>query len=175
MLFVAFTNGVFCLESRIPLSSPWFNIWLASLGCRRLCAPREQSGADLPSFCVKRFSAPEWHLRGQWRFSDSCHLQSGSVQTPCPWLLSLWFFQIVGGWSTLFIHICTFAVSTVLVSPPSLPRPIYSDKSAVNYFNKCLNAFCVPGTVEGWVKQSGNEYVTVAKRSNFQICPQNLK
>ncbi|XP_039100397.1 chromatin modification-related protein MEAF6 isoform X1 [Hyaena hyaena] len=32
---------------------------------RRLPAPGEQSGADVPSFCVNRFGAPEWHLSGQ--------------------------------------------------------------------------------------------------------------
>lgn len=113
-------------KARILLSSPWCNTWLVfSIGRRRLYAPREQSRADLPSFYIKTFSAPEWHLRGQWSFSDSYHLQSGSVQTPCPRLLSLWKG---GEWSTLFTHVCTFAFSTLLVSPSNLLRPRCSQK-----------------------------------------------
>lgn len=46
-----------------------------------------------------------------------------------------------GEWSTLFTHVCTFAVSTLLVSPPSLPRPRYSQKVDSELFqqmSECL-------------------------------------
>lgn len=78
MTFSVWKAGAFCHPPGVVSGRP------PPFGCRCLRAPREQSGADLPSFCVNRFSALEWHLSGQLKFSDSCHLWSGSVQTPCP-------------------------------------------------------------------------------------------
>ena len=132
MTFSVWKAGAFCYPPGVVSGRP------PPFGCRRLPAPREQSGADLPSFCVNRFSALQWHLSGQLKFSDFCHLWSGSVQTPCP-LTDVSPSGHRAGAGVLFVctHLNVCTPNGTCISPAMChPPPTYLDEVSCKLFQQ---------------------------------------